>query len=207
MSTELLGEYFFNPWSIPYLLSALASFIIALILIYKAERTPPLLLFTSAQLSNFIVSLTSALASSVQEGHPDLWSFWMNSNNAISLLTVIFFFHFSFSYLNNNKLIPNKMILSIYILPLVSFLGRPLFYYQNTILSDRSAYGLYDVESSDLITMQYILHYAIIAIFLLLTARNFLKLYRSKDIYLKQISGYFLLASLIPLFALTLVLL
>ncbi|MHA1984072.1 MAG: hypothetical protein ACW967_06935, partial [Candidatus Hodarchaeales archaeon] len=190
MSTELLSEYFFNPWSIPYLFSTFASFIIGIVLIYKAKRTPPIILFTSAQISNFITSLIAAIATSVQEGHPDLWGFWMNINSAFGLLSAALFLHFSYSYLNKNKFLPNKLILLAYIAPLGSLLVRPLFYYQNVTLSDRSAFGLFDVGSNDLITLQFALYYLILAFFLLLTAINFLKMFRSYETYLKQISGY-----------------
>jgi len=128
--------------------------------LYKAEKSPPILLFTSAQFSNFIVSLVAAIATSVQEGHPDLWGFWMNINSAFGLLSATFFLHFSYSYLNKNKLFPNKLILLAYTAPLGSFFVRPLFYYHNVILSDRSAFGLYDVVSNDLNTLQFALYYS-----------------------------------------------
>ncbi|MHA2327811.1 MAG: histidine kinase N-terminal 7TM domain-containing protein, partial [Candidatus Hodarchaeales archaeon] len=202
-----VSEYFFNPWALPYFLAALASLIIIFVLVYKAEKTPAIRLFTGAQISNLIVSLTAALATSVGEGHPDLWILWMNINGFFGVLTGIFFFHFSFSYLNENKFLPNNKIILIYFIPVINFIFRSLFYFRNIQLSEQSYYGLYDVQLSELETSLYFLHYGLVAGFLILAAFNFFRMFRSKEMKLKQISGYFILASLIPLVALTIVLL
>ncbi|MHA2107417.1 MAG: histidine kinase N-terminal 7TM domain-containing protein [Candidatus Hodarchaeales archaeon] len=207
MSSELLGEYFFNPWALPYYFAALASLVIGLVLIYKAERTPSVMVFTGAQISNLGSSFSAALATSVREGHPGLWNNWMQVNGFFAILTVVLFFHFSYIYLKDNFLLSNRLILIPYLIPIGFSILRANLYYKDIRLTERSVYGLYDVGSSEIITLFYMIAYLILAIFLILTAYNFFRMSRSDDKELQQISGYFILASVIPLFALTIFLL
>ncbi|MHA2174858.1 MAG: histidine kinase N-terminal 7TM domain-containing protein [Candidatus Hodarchaeales archaeon] len=207
MSEEILSEYFFNPWAIPFFLAAFASLIIGIILIYKAERTPAILLFTAAQITNFIYSLTGALATSVREGHPELWNTWMQINGLFGILVVILFFHFSYTYLKGDSLLHNRMFLILYLIPIGFAILRANLYFKDIRLTERSVYGLYDVGISDISSILYVITNLIFVIFLVAAAYNFFKMYNSDDLPMKQTSGYFILAALIPLFALTIFLL
>lgn len=214
MSNEsILGEYFFNPWAIPYFLAAFFSLVLVLILIRKAEKNPSVRLFTGAQICNFIVGLTAALASSLYEGQSELWGLLMIINAAVSPLTVTFFFHFSYSYLNDNKLLPDNKIISLilvigYLSPFFEFIIRTLYYFPNihhypNIDVAVSTHGLYSVEYVGLGTLIYLWGYFIVAFYLILAAINFVKMYRSADTNLKNISGYFILAVAISVVAIT----
>ncbi|MHA1988871.1 MAG: histidine kinase N-terminal 7TM domain-containing protein, partial [Promethearchaeota archaeon] len=207
MSNELFSEYFLNPWAMPYYIAALASLVIGLVLIYKAERTPSTMLFIAAQISNLIGTLSAALATSVREDHMDIWSNWMQINGFFAILTVTLFFHFSFTFLKNNRLLPNRLILILYLIPIGWSILRANLYYKDISFTESSVYGLYDVGTGGVINLLYITTYLILAIFLLFTAYNFFTMSRSDNAQLRQISGYFILASIIPLLALTILLL
>ncbi len=208
MSTESpLGEYFFNPWAIPYFIAAIMSLVIIIILFYRAERTTSIQLFTSAQICNLIVSLTAFFATCVEEGHSNLWNFWMQINSLVSLFTVVFFLHFSYTYLYDSNFLQNKSLLFLYLIPPIVFILRFLFYFQDIHETDQSYYGHYDIKFNEVQNFIYWSYYLLLAVFMIFTAANFVRMYRSNDENLKKISGYFILAAAIPFVAITIVLL
>jgi hypothetical protein len=202
-SPALFSEYFFNPWAVPYFIAALVSLAILLILIYKAAKDPVVYLFIGVQISLAIDLTAAVLATCVEEGHSGIWTSWMVINNFFGILGATFYVHFSYAYLNEKNLLPDKKVLLLYIAPLVAGIVMFAFHYPEVHSTDRAEYGLYTVGSEGLAIPALMIFFLILGALVFAATINFVKMFRSTDIELKRLSGYFILATLVFLVALT----
>jgi hypothetical protein len=206
MSHEPSSIYFLNPWAFPYFISALVTLLITILLIYKAKKESYVYIFILSQISTTISVASSALGTSITEGHPDVWFFWINLVTPLALLGVTFMFHSSYLYLKNQKIKDNLYLWLLYAIPVVLSVlllsSRGITEVQRSEVSPYGLYSFASVQSGW--GFIWIVFYIVLGGFYFLSGVNFIKVFKTQKARKRQ-SAYFILSTLIPLIVITLI--
>lgn len=191
-----MEQYFFNIWSIPYFISFIISFAVALLLILKKRADKHIQLYIVSFLTGVAVTLSAAMATCSL--NPDIWNIWNAINSTASALGPTILYHFSYVYYTKKQVLENKKLLVIYLLPVFIFTFNIVSLHQVIVPTDYSPLGLFGKVYTGLFILYFPLFYGSIGLFLILTTINFYKMYKQNiDLILKRQAPYFILSSLV----------
>jgi len=204
MSPEPSSRYFFNPWAFPYYVSALVTLIVTILLIYKAKKEDYVYLFVLSQIATILAIASAALGTSVTEGHPEVWFFWINLVTPFALLGVTFMFHSSYLYLKNQNIKGPLYLWFVYSIPIVL---------SGLLISSRGITAVYPTEVSPFglyyfVGVQtgwgvlWVLFYMVLGGFYFFAGVNFVRVFKTQVAQRRQ-AAYFILSILIPLMVIT----
>jgi hypothetical protein len=190
-----MSDYFFNIYSIPYLISFFISLAIAGILLLKKRNDSQVQMFIISMIFTAGLSITAAMErNSLNRYHGEIW---ISLNYLFSILAVTTLYHVSYIYLHKKQPLEDKKILYLYIIPFF-FLTYIIIANLPSIKNEYSALGMYARSYTAPYSYFYPLFYTSTASFVLLMTYNFIRMHRqSKDPGERLQASYFILSLLI----------
>ncbi|MHA2308772.1 MAG: hypothetical protein ACXABJ_05810, partial [Candidatus Heimdallarchaeaceae archaeon] len=111
-----MSHYFFNIWSIPYLVSFILLFTVVSIFLVKMYKDEKTLLYTVSLIFMTLASLAGFLATNSEE--VEIWNTWVMLIFFFGLTSMASFCHYSFLYNDERKIIERKFLFLFYLIPL-----------------------------------------------------------------------------------------
>ncbi len=203
MSPDIMSKFFWNWWSIPYWLSFIISLILTILLVTK-KREGNVRLFIV--IVGLITVNTLAMSLAANSLDPDFWLVMIAMTVITGPLAVSGIFHYAYIFLKQSTIFEHKKVLIVYVVPLILItliLVRPEILWPNVVeVPDRSNYGIYGSTEPPIAYLwsYYNLYQGLI---LGLVAITFFRAYRTVDLKGRVQAAYYVLACIIPAFALT----
>jgi hypothetical protein len=204
-----MSLYYFNPWSISYLVAFILLFIVVSIFLSRIEKDGKMILYTISLTFMSLALLSGFLATNSNE--VGLWNVWAALIMFFGYIAMGSWCHFSFLYRSNQGLKEKKYLYSIYIIPLafiMVFLIDKTIFYQNVQEVVSGPFGKFNVVSTagfDTIDLIWGALYLILVIMMFIPLLNFAKVFRIVDDKLeKKRAAFFILGYTFPTIALPL---
>lgn len=190
-----MPAYFFNIYSIPYLIALFISIILTGILLMKKRNDKQVQLFITTMILIAVFSFAAAMERNSL--NYEIGKIWISINYIASIFAVTVLYHFSYFYLTNKIPFDYRKILNLYLFP-VFFTCYIIIGNLPPIRTNYNALGLFSQSYTAPYSFFYPIFYTTLSLLVILTTYNFVRTFmRTKDETLRRQASYLILSLLV----------
>lgn len=197
-----MSQYFFNPWSIPYLVAFILLFIVVSIFLSRISRDGKLILYTISLAFMALATLSAFLASNSNE--VEVWNVWVALIFFFGLISMSSFCQYSFLYKENLGLKDKKFLYALYAFPLafilVFLIDRTILY--PDLIERVGAFGKFEIGQLGVFNYIDIIWgalYFLLIVLMFIPLFNFAKVFRNTNDKLeRKRAAFFIIGYLFP---------